>query len=134
MLEAMGKTEFFSFVLTIIFANLSIWVATKIAGIKNATFGKSIIIVITTLVLIFIGRALFLNVIMKNAPDSHKNIWGYFTGMLTSLFIIRAVYRTTFGRAFLLLLFFFASNIVALIISAEVFMGGIGVLLNPQGY
>jgi len=67
---------------------LFIWIGAKLAGIQNATFMKSFWAALVSSVIIWVLAAVI------NAP-------GWIIGLLVSLVVIKVIFDTTWGKAFL---------------------------------
>jgi len=81
---------------------LFIWLGAKIAGVQNATFMKSFWIALVSSILIWVLAAVI------HAP-------GWIIGLLVSLVVIKAMFDTTWMKAFLTWIFHFVVQFVILI-------------------
>ncbi|MBN1882450.1 MAG: hypothetical protein JW885_09770 [Deltaproteobacteria bacterium] len=96
-----------------------IWIGAKISGVENATFMKSFWAALVSSVLIWVLAAVI------NAP-------GWIIGLLVSLVVIKAIFKTTWGKALLTWIFHGVVQFVLLIIVVLILVGmgvAVGALL-----
>jgi hypothetical protein len=102
-------------VLAAFIAGFFIWVGAKLAGINNTTIGKSILAAIAcSLSLWFLTGVFFFFPVI-----------GFFIGQFICLWIIKNIFDTTFGKAFLAWIFHFAAQTIAIIIAIATFATGL---------
>ena len=81
-------------IISLLIAALVVHFAAKLSGVRNATFGKAITICIASIVLqIFIGFVFSIVPLLGT-------IAGFLLWLLLTLLIIKTVYDTGWGRAF----------------------------------
>jgi len=102
------------FIIGVIIASFFMWIASKMAGLRDSGFGKAIkaslgVSFITWLVGILLGW------IPIAGP-----ILAFIVGIWASLAIIRNVYETTSGKAFLVWIFNIIAQIIALFLAAAI--------------
>ena len=96
-------------------AGFFIWAGAKLAGIKKATIGKSILAAIACSFALW-----FLTGLIFPFP-----FVGFLLGHLVCLWILQAIFDTTFGKAFLAWIFHFVAQVIAIIIGVLTFAGGL---------
>ena len=102
-------------VLAAFIAGFFIWVGAKIAGINNTTIRKSVLAAIAcSLSLWFLTGVFFFFPVI-----------GFFIGHFICLWIIKNIFDTTFGKAFLAWIFHFAAQVLAIIIAIATFATGL---------
>jgi hypothetical protein len=101
--------------LAMLIASFFMWVGAKIAGVKNATFGKSFIAAIGSAFLTWI-----LSLSLSFFPPVGPPI-GFLIGLFLVVFIIKGAYNTTFGKALLVWVFHLLAEIVAIVIGILTF-------------
>lgn len=122
MLEALGALSGLYFIILIIslpFASLLIWIGIKIAGIKNSTFGKVVSSAVAASAITHIVTLIFY------AFPHSSTIIGFFIGLFLPLFLIKRVFHSSLGKAFLVWIFNTIAQISAVIVGAVLFVGGI---------
>jgi len=98
---------------------LFIWIGAKIAGVKNVTFMKSFWAALISSVFIWVLAAVI------NAP-------GWIIGLLVSLVVIKVIFDTTWGKAFLAWIFHGVAQFVLLVFVILILIGmgvAVGALL-----
>ena len=126
MLEIIGGAIIGIFILSILISGFFMWLGAKMAGIKKSTFGRAILAAIAASLITYIVSAVF------SVLPVIGTILGFFIGLLLSLFAIKSVFNTTFGRAFLAWIFNIVAQILAVIIGAALFVGGISTIIKGQ--
>lgn len=112
------------FIIGVLVASVFMWIGAKMAGIKNASFGKSIGVAIATGLITWIITAVF-----SIVPIIGTAI-GFFVGLFFALFVIKSIYATSFGKALLAWIFNIFAQIVAIIIALYAGIGGIKAILQ----
>lgn len=109
-------STFIVVILTAIFlATFFMWLGAKIAGVKNVSFGKSFLAAVgTTFVTWLIS-------LLSSAVPSLGGIIGFSVGLLFSIFVIKGIYDTSFGRALLVWIFQIVAEILAIFIGFLIF-------------
>jgi len=117
------------FILVLIFlsfliASLFIWIGAKMARIKNPTLKRAFFASIAASIITYIVTLIF------SALPIISTIPCYFIGLFFALFVIKIVFNSTLKQAFLVWIFNIAAQIIAVIIGASLFIGGIGDLIK----
>jgi hypothetical protein len=126
-MELIGFVLFFFIIGIIVFATavsaIFIWFGAKIAGISGATFIRSFWAALLTSVLVWaltgIGSALF----------GIGAIAGWFMGLFVTLFILKSVFHTTWGKAFLAWIFHGLAQLLVLGVVILLVLAGAVVLI-----
>ena len=102
-------------ILDVLLSSLFMMLGAKMAGISNATFGKSI--------LASLGSALitWLVTIVLSIIPVIGSVLGFFVGLFFALLVIQGVYSTTMGKAFLCWIFNILAKIIAIAIAVFTF-------------
>jgi hypothetical protein len=106
-------------VVALLLAAFFLWVGAKLAGIEGASFGKAILAALASVIALGL-----LEVILSLLPRSGGLI-GLLLGVLVSIYIIKAVFDTSWGKAILAWILYIVAIIVAGIIAA--IFGGIAI-------
>jgi hypothetical protein len=105
------------FALGAVLAGFFIWIGAKMAGVENAGFGKSIIAALGSSFI-----AWFMATILSIVPVIGTFL-GLVLGLLFSIFVIKGVFSTSFGKAFLVWIFHVIAQILAVVIGVMTFAG-----------
>ena len=105
--------------LAMLIATFFMWIGAKIAGVKNATFGKSFIAAIGSAFLTWV-----LSLALSFFPPVGPPI-GFLIGLILVVFIIKGAYDTTFGKALLVSAFHLLAEIAAIVIGLLTFAGAL---------
>jgi len=110
--------------LLVLVAAFFIWIGAKMALIQKSSFARAILAAVAcgTSSFILSGMLLMLPVV---GP-----ILGQIIGIVLSLFIIKAVFETTFGKAFLAWVFHIFAVLVAYVVCLLTFGGALLVLFE----
>lgn len=106
-------------ILAALIAAFFMWIGAKMAGIKEATFGKSLIAAIGAEFIIWIF-SLILSVIPVIGT-----VIGFIVGLTFAIFVIKGTYNTSFGKALVAWVFCVISEIVAIGIGVTTFAGAL---------
>jgi hypothetical protein len=120
MLAALGTGILVVFALSIIIAGLFMWAGAKMAGIQNATLGKSIGAAIAVSLVTWI-----IAVVFSILPVIGTFI-GFIVGLIIALFVIKSIFNTTMGKAFLAWIFNIFAQILAIVLSIALGVGALG--------
>lgn len=102
-------------VIAILIAALFMMFGAKLAGIRYATYGKSVLAAITSSVLTWVVSGLF-------SIFAHVGtILGFIIGLVVSVFVIKWVYKTSLGKSILAWIFYVVVQIVMVILLTLVF-------------
>ena len=124
MLAALGTGILVVVALSIVLGGFFMWAGAKMAGIPNATFGKSIWAAIAVSFVTWIIAIVF------SIVPVIGTLIGFIIGVLVALIVIKSIYDTSAGKAFLAWLFNIISQILALVIAAALGVGAIGKILH----
>jgi len=111
-------------VLWVLLSAFFIWIGAKMAFIPKASFGRAIMAAIAC------GMASFLlsGILLPLLPVGP--IMGQVIGIMLSLFIIKAIFETSFGKALLAWIFHIFAVIVAYVVCFLTFGAGLFALLH----
>ncbi len=98
-----------------------IFIGVKLAKVEKGTFGKSVGAAI--LIAIINGACGYIIAIASGGQVSP--LIGFLIGLIIALFVIKGIFKTSFGRAFLVWIFVILSQIIA---AATVAMVGLTIL------
>ena len=99
----------------VLFSAFFIWIGAKMAFIPKASFGRAIMAAIAC------GMGSFLLSGMLLFLPSIGPLLGQIIGIILSLFIIKAMFETSFGKAFLAWLFQIFAVIITLVVCLRTF-------------
>jgi hypothetical protein len=106
-------------IIATIIAAFFMWVGAKMAGVRRATFGKSIVAALGSAFITW-----FISLVFSVVP-----VFGTFLGFIIGLFfailVIKASYNTSFGKALLVWIFHIIAEIIAIIIGVMTFASGL---------
>lgn len=108
-------------VLVIILDSLFLHIGARMAGVRRATFGKAVKAAIACAL-----STLLLAFLFSVVPVAGTGL-GFIIGLVLTVLVIQATYRTGFGKAFLLWLFNVAAQIAALLVTAFLLTGVLSV-------
>lgn len=108
--------------LVVILDSLFLHIGARMAGVRNASFGKAVKASIACAL-----STLLLAVLFSLIPVAGTGI-GFLIGLLLTILVLQAAYSTSFGKAFLLWLFNVAAQIGAVLITVFVLTGLFSVL------
>jgi hypothetical protein len=127
MLEAIKAWSGFVLVLiflSIILSTLFQWLGTKVTNYENFNLKKIILIALTTTIVVYITT------IILSAFTSIGTILCYILGLVLSLLIIHLFTNLIFQQSLIIWIFNIAAQILAVIIGAKMFIGGIKDLIK----
>ncbi|NPV50268.1 MAG: hypothetical protein HPY60_03610 [Candidatus Methanofastidiosum sp.] len=116
---ALGLTGIIGFVALVLIDAIFLWIGTKFAGIDKASFGKAIIGVIVLIVLSSILGSVL----------GPFGILGVILSFIVTLWAVKALYGTSWGKAFLALILAF----IAFIVLSVVLLALLGTGLSNLG-
>lgn len=99
------------FIISLLITALFLWIGATLAGIKGASFGKAIL----TALLSVIGLTI-LGVFLSFIPFM-GDFLGLLLGVLLSIFIIKAVFDTSWGKALSAWIFYVIAVMIAFFIT-----------------
>ncbi|MDP6438878.1 MAG: hypothetical protein QGH74_04510 [Candidatus Brocadiia bacterium] len=102
-------------ILSALIGGMFMWVGAKMAGVRNATFGKSVVAAVAVAVITWLiaGVCSILPVI--------GTIFGFVLGLIFAVFVIQGVYGTSFARALVVWIFNVIAQVLALVIALVTF-------------
>ena len=118
-IAALGLIGIIGFVALVFLDAIFLWLGTKFAGIDKASFGKAIIAVFIMIVLSAILGSLL----------GPLGILGIILSFIVTLWAVKALYGTSWGKAFLALILAF----IAFIVLSVVLLALLGVGLSNLG-
>jgi len=118
-LEALGSLFFVFLVIAIPLASFLIWTGAKIAGIDNLTFWRVVLAGFTASTLTQIFSLLFY------AMPQVSTLFGFIIGILSSFLVIKYIFHSSFGEAFIPSILNIIAQTLAVVIGAFLFVGGI---------
>jgi hypothetical protein len=99
-------------VLALLISAFFLWIGAKLAGIRGASFGKAVLAALVSVVALAI-----LEIVLSLIPRIGGTL-GLLLGILVSIYVIKAVFDTGWGKAILAWILYIAAIIVAGIITA----------------
>lgn len=107
------------FVLSIVIAGFFMWIGAKLAGVAKSSFGRAIgaAIVVSLVTWVISGLFSILPVI--------GTLLGFVIALIISIFLIKAVFDTSLGKAFLTWIFNIVAQFLAIFIGSLIFVGSI---------
>ena len=88
-------------ILGVIIASFFMMIGAKLAGIKDDTFGKSVIAAM--------GSEFVIWLISLVVP-----VLGFIIGLIIAVFVIKGIYETSFGKAFVAWIFCVIAEVIAI--------------------
>lgn len=111
------------FVAATVISAIFIWIGSKIARVSGATFGKAFWAAIVTSFVVWaltgIGSVVF----------GFGNVAGWILGALITLGLLKWIYKTTWGKAFLTWLFCGVAQVMVLVVAIVLALTGVIVIL-----
>ncbi len=86
------------------------WVGAHLAGVRRATFGKSIAAAVLAALVTWVITGIF------SFLPVHGNIIGFLIGVIFSVYVIRGVYSVRVGKALLVWIFYIIAQFVAILV------------------
>jgi len=96
----------------VIIGGLLMWVAAKIARVEESSFGRAMFAAIATSFVSILVAFVF------NLVPAFGNLFGFIVGLVLSILIIKAVFRTSFGQALLVWIFNLIAAVLAIVLAA----------------
>ncbi len=106
-------------IIATIIAAFFMWVGAKMAGVRNATFFKSIVAALGSAFITW-----FISLVFSVVPV-FGTVLGFIIGLFFAILVIKASYSTSFGKALLVWIFHIIAEIIAIIIGAMTFASGL---------
>lgn len=101
--------------IAIFFATFFLWIGAKIAGVKKSNFGRSFVAAIGSGFITWLFSLIFTQI------EGVVTIIGFIIGLLLTIFVIKAAYGTSFGRALLVWIFHIIAEVIALVFGMLIF-------------
>ena len=116
---ALATTFLLIIVVNVLFGTFFIWLGAKMAKVHDITFGKC--------VLTAIGAALVTNIIgwVFASFTGILALIGWFIGLLLSILVIRAIFKLTWKKGFLVWLFHVFAELIAVVVIVLIFGGAL---------
>lgn len=112
------------FVIALVLSGLFMWIGAKLARIGDATFRKAILVALCTSVAAGAIVAIFSFIPMAGI------ILGFIFGLIAALFVIKAIFATSFGKAFLVWVFNVVAVSLAAVITWVIFIGSLKLIFG----
>jgi len=114
LFAAFGVGIIFVFVFSVIISGLFMWIAAKIARVEKAGFGRAMVAAIVSSFVEVLVAFVF------NVIPILGNLIGFIIGLMLAIFVIKAVFRTSFGKALLVWIFNIIAVLVAVALAAMI--------------
>jgi hypothetical protein len=95
------------------------WIGAKLANVRRANFGRSIIAAVLAALVTWVVTAIF------SYLPVFGNLIGFFLGIVFSIFVIQSVFRIRFGKALIVWLFYIIAQFIAVLLVSFVFGGAL---------
>ncbi len=118
---SIGGLLFVAF-LVVILDSLFLHAGAKMAGVRNATFGKAVKASIACAL-----ATLLLAIVFSWIPVAGTGV-GFLIGLGLTILVLQASYSTSFGKAFLLWIFNVIAQVLAVILGAFLFSGVLAII------
>jgi hypothetical protein len=112
----MGATIVTAIIAAVV-GGIFMWIGANLAGVRRATFGRSIIAAVLATLVTWV-----ITVIFSYLPF-YGNAIGYFLGIVFSIFVIQGVFGIRFVKGLLVWLFYIVAQFVAMLLVGLV-LGG----------
>jgi hypothetical protein len=99
LFAGIGVGIIFAFILMVIIGGLFMWIAAKIARVENASFVRALVAAIAASFVEMLVAFLF------NLVPVLGNLFGFILGLVITIFVIKTVFGTSFGKALLVWIF-----------------------------
>ncbi len=119
IIAGVGIAVLLLLILLLVIAAFFLWIGAKLAGIQNATFGKAVVAALVSVIALAV-----LQVIMSIIPFL-GGLVGFLLGILVSIYIIKAVFDTSWGKALLAWILYVVAIIATVFIALVI--GGIAI-------
>ncbi len=104
----------FAFILMVIVGGFFMWVAAKIARVEESSFVRAITAAIATSFV-----TVLVSFIFKLVPVL-GDFFGFIAGLVIAILVIKAVFRTSFGKALVVWMFHLVAVFIAIILAAMI--------------
>lgn len=114
LFAAFGIGIIFLFILMVLLGGLFMWIAAKIARVEGATFVRALAASIGAAFVSVLVAFLF------NLVPVIGNLFGFILGLVLSIVVIKAAFRTSFGQALLVWIFNLIATFIAVVLAAMI--------------
>lgn len=104
----------FAFILMVIIGGFLMWVAAKIARVEESSFIRAIAAAIATSFVTVLVSFLF-----KLVPV-FGDFFGFIAGLVLAILVIKAVFRTSFGKAVVVWIFQLVATGIAILLASMI--------------
>ena len=104
----------FAFILMVIVGGFLMWVAAKIARIEESSFLRAIAAAVATSFVTVLASFLF-----KLVPVL-GDFFGFIAGLVLAILVIKAIFRTSFGKALVVWIFHLVAAGVAVLLASMI--------------
>lgn len=111
-------------VINILIGAFFLWLGAKIAGIENNTFGKAIGAFVLSMIVVYVISLIFSFIPLIGT------ILGFIIGLILSILIVKGIYKTSSGKAFIAILLAWVLSIIVLFLFALIFGLGAGAMFS----
>lgn len=126
-MELIGFTLFLFFVGLFVAATIIsaffIWIGSRVAGVPEATFGKAFWAAIITSLVVWALTGL------ASLLFGFGSVAGWLLGVIITLMLLKWIYKTTWGKAFLTWLFCGIAQVAVFVVAIILALTGVVVLL-----
>lgn len=124
LFAAFGVGMIILFILMVLLGGFFMWIAAKIARVGDSSFGRAIIASVASSFVSILAALVF------NALPFVGNLFGFIIGIILSILIIKAIFRTSLSKALLVWIFDLIATgiaiaIAAVITASSIFLSGI---------
>lgn len=95
------------------------WIGANLAGVRRATFGKSIVASVISAIITWAITGAF------SYLPAVGNLIGFVLGVVVSIFVIQGIFDVRFGKALLVWVFYVIAQLVAVVLVAVLFGGAL---------
>lgn len=104
----------FAFIFMVIIGGFLMWVAAKIARVEKSSFGRAMAAAVATSFVTVLASFLF-----KLVPVL-GDFFGFIAGLVLTILVIKAVFATSFGKAFVVWIFHLVAAGVSLLLATMI--------------
>jgi hypothetical protein len=104
----------FAFILMVIIGGLFMWVAAKIARVEKSSFPRAMAAAVATSFVTVLASFLF-----KLVPVL-GDLFGFIAGLILTILVIKAVFGTSFGKAFVVWIFHLVAAGIAVLLATMI--------------
>ena len=109
---AFGIGIIFLFILMVLLGGLFMWIAAKMVRVEDSSFGRAMIAAIgSSFISVFVA-------FLFNLLPIIGNLFGFIIGLVLAILVIKAAFRTSFGKALLVWIFNLIATFIAVALAA----------------